>query len=166
MRSFWFLDFLNHFALIVVGKKIYVRENIPSKLLTKHVLPSDIDIKCIFSELNFRKCKWLLVGTYHPPSQKDQYFFENLDNEIEVYSHYEKVLLVGGFNAEILEFCLDSFLYQQELKNLVKEKKCFKNVLNPSCIDLLLTNSALSFQHMETVSPRLSDFHKLNKLIS
>ena len=141
------------------GVMIYVRENIPSKLLTKHVLPSDIE--CIFLELNFRKCKWLLVGTYHPPSQNDHYFFENLDKAIDVYSHYEKVLLAGDFNAEISEFCLDSFLYQHELKNLVKEKACFKNVSNPSCIDLLLTNSALSFQHTETVSTGLSDFHKL-----
>ena len=46
-------------------------------------------------------------------------------------------------------------------KNLVKEKTCFKNVSNPSCIDLFLTNNALSFQHTETVSTGLSDFHKL-----
>ena len=124
------------------GVMIYVRENIPSKLLTKHVLPSDIE--CIFLELNFRKCKWLLVGTYHPPSQNDHYFFENLDKAIDVYSHYEKVLLAGDFNAEISEFCLDSFLYQHELKNLVKEKTCFKNVSNPSCIDLFLTYNSLS----------------------
>ena len=45
------------------GVMIYVREYIPSKLLTKNVLPSDIE--CIFLELNFRTCKWLLVGTYH-----------------------------------------------------------------------------------------------------
>ena len=51
---------------------IYVSEDIPIKLLTKHVLPSDIE--CIFLELNFRKCKWLLVGTYHPPSQNDFLF--------------------------------------------------------------------------------------------
>ena len=94
---------------------IYVSEDIPIKLLTKHVLPSDIER--IFLELNFRKCKWLLVGTYHPPSQNDHYFFENLDKAIDVYSHSKKVLLVGDFNAEILELCLDSFLCQHELKN-------------------------------------------------
>ena len=165
MRNFWLLDFPNHFALIGIGKgggrgvMIYVHENIPSKLLTKHVLPSDIE--CIFLELNFRKCKWLLVGTYHPPSQNDHYFLENLDKAIDVYSHHEKVLLAGDFNAEISEFCLDSFLYQHELKNLVKEKTCFENVWNPSCIDLFLKNNALSFQHTETVSTGLSDFHEL-----
>ena len=51
------------------GVMIYVREDIPSKLLTKHVLPSDT--KCIFLELYFTKCKWLLVGRYHQPSQND-----------------------------------------------------------------------------------------------
>ena len=72
-------------------------------------------------------------------------FFENVDKTIDIYSHYEKISLVGDFNAEISESCLDPFLYQHELKNLGKEKTCFKNVSNPSCIDLFFTNSALSF---------------------
>ena len=86
MRNIWFLDFPNHFALIGIEKSsrvmTYVRENIPSKLLKKYVLPSDI--RCIFLELNFRTCKWLLVGTYHLPSQNDHFFFENLDKAIDV----------------------------------------------------------------------------------
>ena len=81
---------------------------------------------------------------YHPSSQNYHYFFENLDKAIHVYSHYEKVLLKEDFNAEISQFCLDSFLYQHELKDLVKEKTCLKNVSNPSCIDIFLTNNAPS----------------------
>ena len=46
---------------------IYIRDNIPSKLLTKHVFPDDIE--GLFVELNFRKSKWILKETYHPPSQ-------------------------------------------------------------------------------------------------
>ena len=42
-----------------------------------------------------------------------------LDKAIDVYSHYEKILLVGDFNGEISEFCLDYLLYQHELKDLV-----------------------------------------------
>ena len=34
---------------------IFVREDIPSKLLQKHILPVDIEV--LFIELNFRKCK-------------------------------------------------------------------------------------------------------------
>ena len=81
------------------GVIIYVRENIPSKILTKHALPTVIE--ALFIELNFRKCKWLLSGIYHPPSQCDQYFFDKLDNTLYVYSNYENILLVGDFNTQI-----------------------------------------------------------------
>ena len=44
-----------------------------SKLLSKHNFPDDIE--GIFVEINLRKIKWLLFGTYHPPSQADNYYF-------------------------------------------------------------------------------------------
>ena len=53
------------------GILIYVRSDIPSKLLTKHNFPNYIE--GLFIEKNFRKSKWLFSGTYHPPSQNDQY---------------------------------------------------------------------------------------------
>ena len=46
-------------------------------------------------------------------------------------------------------------------KNLVKEKTCFKNLDNPSCIDLIVTNSYNSFQNTSTICTGLSDFHKM-----
>ena len=141
------------------GVMIYIRNDIPSRLLSKHVFPSDI--KGLYIELNFRKCKWLLLGTYHRPSQSDQYYFDNLDKSLDTYSNYEKILLVGDFNAQTTDQYLSSFLYQHELSSIVKESTCFKNVSNPSCIDLFLTNSALSFQNTQTVSCGLSDVHKL-----
>ena len=49
------------------GPMIYVRDGIPSKMLTKHSLPEDIETA--FIEMNFRKCKWLLCATYRPTSQ-------------------------------------------------------------------------------------------------
>ena len=55
------------------GVMIFVKEDIPSKPLTKHNFPSDVE--GLFVELNFRKSKWHLFGTYHPPAQNDQYFF-------------------------------------------------------------------------------------------
>ena len=55
----------------------------------------------------------------------------------------------------------DSFLYQHDLTNIVKEGTCYKNPRNPSCIDLYLTNSPLSFQNTLSVFTELSDFHKL-----
>jgi exonuclease III len=53
------------------GILIYVREDIPSKELRYHTFPDDIE--GIFIEINFRKFKWLLFGSYHPPNQSDKY---------------------------------------------------------------------------------------------
>ena len=47
------------------------------------------------------------------------------------------------------------------MTSLVKEKPCFKSIANPNCTDLFLTDSNLSFQHTETVSTGLPDFHML-----
>ena len=77
----------------------------------------------MFIEINLRKCKWLLLGTYHPPSQSDKYYFEQIGTALDVYNmNYDKMLLVGDFNAEEYEKYLGSFLYDYDLKNLVKEK--------------------------------------------
>ena len=72
-------------------------------------------------ELNFRKCKWLLFGTYHLLFQEDQHCYNNLDKALETYCQYDKILLSGDFNSETSEVCLDAFLNQHDLKNLVKK---------------------------------------------
>ena len=73
--------------------------------------------------------------------------------------------MVGDFNAEETEHCLNNFLYHCDAKNLVKEKTCFKGIDNPSCIDLFLTHSYRSFQNTTTVCTGLSDFHKMTTTV-
>ena len=51
------------------GIMTFIRDTISSKILEKHIFQNDVE--SIFVELNFRKCKRLLYGTYHPPSQGD-----------------------------------------------------------------------------------------------
>ena len=141
------------------GVIIYVRKDIPSKILRKHFFPNDIE--GIFVELNFRKSKWLLCGTYHPPSQSDQYYFDNIDKALDVYCQYEKIMLVGDFNAQIGEKCFDDFLFQHELRSVNDRPTCYKNPDKPSCIDFILTNSPLSFHKSNCLFTGLSDCHKL-----
>ena len=62
---------------------IYVREDIPSKQLIDHTFPDDIET--IFIEINLRKCKLLLGGSYHPPSQSHNYFFDKISNSLDLY---------------------------------------------------------------------------------
>ena len=141
------------------GVIIYIREDTPSKILEKHKLPQDVE--GMFVELNFRKIKWLLFGTYHPPSQNDQYYFEALDKALDCYSSYDRIVLIGDFNSEDHETCMETFLYQHNLTNIVKEGTCFKNSSKPSTIDLFLTNNSSYFQNTKTFFTGLSDFHKL-----
>ena len=70
-------------------------------------------------------------------------------------------MLVGDFNAEESEPCLSQFLYEYNARKQVKENTCFKNALNPSCIDLFITNNPLGFKKTMAVSNGLSDFHKM-----
>ena len=128
------------------GIIIYVREDIPSKVLRKYLFPNDIE--GIFVEINFRKSKWLLCDTYHLPS-------------LDVYCQYEKVVLVGDFNAQIGEKCFDDFLFQHELKSLNDKPTCYKNPYKqPSYVDFILTNSPLSFYKSDCLFTGLSDCHK------
>ena len=92
--------------------------------------------------------------------------FENVDKASDMYNYHDKILLTGDFNAEIYDHYLEAFLYLHELKSLVKQKTCFKSISNRNCIDLLLTNKALSFQSTNTVSTGLSDFHRLVRTVS
>ena len=85
------------------GVIIYVKEHI------LRAFPNDIE--GIFVEINFRKSKWLLCLTYHPPSRSDPYDFDNIDKAVDVYCQYEKVVLVNDFNAQIAEKCLGNFLF-------------------------------------------------------
>jgi len=102
------------------GILIYVRNDIPSKELGDHSLP--IDIEGIFVELNFRKSKWLLFGTYHPPSQSDDYYFSKVSNSLDIYlPKYSNFLLTGDFNCEDSEPILAEFLGNYGAKNIQRE---------------------------------------------
>ena len=149
---------------------IYVRQDIPSKALEKHEFP-DVSfdhadnlgpIEGIFLEINFKKSKWLLFGSYHRPKQNDEYYFDKVTHALDFYAKaYDNVLLAGDFNVEEHEPALESFLTQHNSKNLVRDNTCFKSVDNPSCIDLFITNKPLSFQNTKVFHVGCSDFHKM-----
>ena len=107
------------------GVIVYFRDDIPSKQLTKHKRPDDIE--GVFIEVNLRKIKWLIFGTYRPPSQPVEYFFKHVGYALDANGQtYEKFLLAGVFNTEETEPCLSEFLTKYDSKSLVKDKTCFK----------------------------------------
>ena len=47
------------------------------------------------------------------------------------------------------------------MSSLIKEPTCFKSIINPKCIDLILTNCKNHFMKSSTFETGISDFHKL-----
>ena len=129
------------------GVTVYIRDTIPSKILKRHSCPNDME--CLFIE--FQKMQVAtLRNVSHPPSQNDAYDFNYLDKALDFYSNDKHFLLVGDFNTE---HYIEPLLYENELSNLT----CFKNMQNPRCIDLLLTNNSYAFRQSTTVCSGLSD---------
>ena len=82
--------------------------------------------------------------------------------KLDLYSsNYESLILVGDFNSEVNDKCMNDFPKSCNLSSLIRESTCCKNSENPSCIDLFLTNSPSSFQNFSVVETVLSDFHKI-----
>ena len=115
-----------------------------------------------FVEINLRKKKWLLSCSYNPTRKKIVNHVKNISTRLYQFSAtYHNLILLGHFNVEPEEVNMLDFLNIYNLKNLVKQKTCYKNPENPSCIDLILTNSHRSFQNTNVFETGLSDFHKM-----
>ena len=70
-------------------------------------------------------------------------------------------ILIGDFNAEPEEENMLDFLNIHNLKNLLKQKTCYKNLENHSCIDLILTNCHRGFRNANVFKTGLSNFLKM-----
>ena len=118
-------------------------------------------IECISFEINLRKKKWMLFSVYRPPTQSQDYLFENLGRALDHYGdNYENFMFIGDFNMTETEEQMKNFLDLYSLKNLMHEPTCYKSQ-TARCIDLVLTYRNRSVQQTTTVETGLSDFHKM-----
>ena len=83
-------------------------------------------------------------------------------NSLDLYSaKYENIILIGDFNVSPEDSHMERFCGSYWLKNLIKVPTCHKNPQNLSCIDLILTNSALSSQSSGVIETVLSDLNEM-----
>ena len=142
------------------GVLVYVSEAIPCRKLA--IQSSATNLEGIFLEINLRKKKWLVFGGYNHNKLNAVNFLTNLRHTLDHYmSQFDNVLLLGDFNLEPFESCMDEFCQIYNLNNLISEPTCFKNPLHPSLIDLILTNKPNSFQHSQNIETGLSDHQKM-----
>ena len=98
--------------------------------------------------------------SYNPHKNLIDNHVDALSKYLDLYSsRYEKVLLLGDFNAGIEEKHMKCFCDNYNLKSLTKQPTCYKNLDNATCIDLLLTNAPRSFPSTCVLETELSDFH-------
>ena len=147
------------------GVMIYVREDIPTKSLD--VSPMINDMESLFIEINFRNRKWLLCGAYIPHKHLVPSHLEKISYTLDLYlAKYDNLLIMGDFNTEVTEPAMKDFCGTYQFKNLVNSPTCYKNPVNPSRIDLILTNKPNSFLNTQVVETGLSDFHKMTITIT
>ena len=145
------------------GVLIFVRDDIPYRKLKNY---SDDNFEGIFIEINLRKCKWLIFGGYNYIKGNIETFLRNLGTTLDKHmTQIENFLIIGDFNSEIHEESMTEFCEGYNLQNLVREPTCFKNPLNPSSIDVMLTNKMKSFKNSIVIETGLSDHHKLTAVV-
>ena len=144
------------------GVMIYVFYLIPCNQVEFLSRPNDVE--GIFLELNLRNAKWFLMGGYNRSKHTISYFLNhisnNLDNRMGNYDNFI-LLLLSYFNSMMIESQMLDFCLFCNLSNLIKEPTCYKNPLNPTSIDVILTNRVNSFQNSIGIETGLSDHHKM-----
>ena len=71
---------------------VFVREGVTARFLSFEDKP----IEALFTELNFRKKKWLLSSSYNPNKNNISNHLQRLRNSLDLYSaKYENIILIG-----------------------------------------------------------------------
>ena len=139
------------------GILVYVKENLPSRILKEFSLPQDI--QAITIEINFRKSKWLLLLLYHPDWTPKSHAVNNICSLLDFYSNkYANMLVLGDFNMTVNDVMMSPLTDGHKLYSMINEPTCFKS-REGKCIDLLLTNRKHCFQHTQTFETGISDHH-------
>ena len=139
------------------GLVLYVNEQVPCKKLTNYENPIASEI--ILLEFHQSKRKWLILGIYKTPKQKEVEFLQHLSWLLDFYSTtYENI--IGDFNMTIGNHYFNDFMEMFALSCLISNPSCFQSI-NPTCIDLTLTNKPNLFKLSAKFETGPSDHHKL-----
>ena len=73
-----------------------------------------------FVEMNFQKCRWLLFGSYHRPSQSHKYFLDYLSFRLDVLTKNRKMFCVKLCKKEMKKYCNDiNVKYKSNYKSII-----------------------------------------------
>ena len=139
------------------GILVFIREDMSTKLID-----SQMKTEGFFIELNLRRRKWLLRCSCNPKYSQILHHLKEIGKDLDVLtSKNDNIILMDDFNVEPADTVVSDFCEIYNLKNIIRVKTCFKNPNNPSCIDLIITNTTKSFQNSMVIEAGLPDFHKM-----
>ena len=96
------------------GLLLCITEDIPSKIL---MYSSNCDIETLLVEINLRKRKWLLNGSYNPNKSQISHHLECLNSLLDEYSKkYENYVFIGDFNVNTSDSSMKEFCSLNGLK--------------------------------------------------
>ena len=73
----------------------------------------------------------------------------------------ERLLFLGDFNTGLEDSSLKIFCSNYNLTSIINKPTSYKNPDKLTCVDLILTNCAGSFQNSCVIETGLSDFHEM-----
>ena len=120
------------------GITLYVREDIPSKLVATD---EKNQIESFYVELNLRNEKSIINCSYNSNKTIICNHLDALSTYLNLHStKYEKIVILGDFNVGTDEQHIKAFCDNYNLTSLIKQQStCYKYPNNPTCIDLILS---------------------------
>ena len=116
------------------GIMLFIRDNIPFRLLKPENLPSNME--ALFIEINVRKKKWLMCCGCSPNISLINKFTHDIGKVLDSFiSNYDNFLIVADLNSEITESSMHEFCNSYNLHSLRYKSTCYKNPEKPPCID-------------------------------
>ena len=100
--------------------------------------------------------------SYNPNKNNIKNHLEIISKALDAFStKYESIILPGDFNVCVDDETMRNSCNSYSLNSRIKQPTCFKNLENPSYIDLILTNKPRSFQSTCVTETGLSDFQRM-----
>ena len=148
------------------GILFYVLASIPHRLRhdLEHQGAASRGIEHLVLELRLKKEKMFVILVYRPPRVSVDALTETLHQVIDrCLIECKTLFIMGDVNVDCLgdKHALSDFFHVFDLVNVIRGPTCFKSVLNPSLIDVILTNSPNRILSQLNVNIDVSDFHNL-----
>ena len=116
----------------------------------------------MYMELKLSKKKIFLCCSYNHHQRFISNLLIDIGKNLDLLStNYDNILLLVDYNAELENNFLKEFCHLYGMERLTRVPTCCENLVYPTCIDQMLTNSNWSFQNSCTIKAGLSDFCKM-----